>query len=307
MALTTGTSYFLQAEEGGNIKIGGTRGDSRKRPYGQLFDGGRQICCIGVSPLPESSVQEMFVDHRVRGDWFEPAQRLIQFIAAEAEQTNEERAAFRRINFRKPSATPQARPVPRWEEEYLWENPEFQYIEEAAIDDVLANAPELSVVPNCYCECEEQDEELEDGDDDGLCEICVGFRQAIERLPSCRIVEGLFICWENRMLRPVIGHTSTQTRKREMDWLCWTAFWHFDAAGWEMYPIALDCEHEDVAMSPLPLKRSGVTCWAISPMHYVSRERREELALAAATREACDRVKMPWQTDSNSHRVNTDN
>jgi len=73
--------YFIQAENGGPIKIG-----TSTDPYRRLEDfqtgAAEKLRLLGMRPARprESIIHSLFAVEHVRGEWFEPSRRLLLFI-----------------------------------------------------------------------------------------------------------------------------------------------------------------------------------------------------------------------------------
>jgi len=81
-------TYFVQGLEGGDIKIGYTKGP----PYGRLrsLDSGSPVPLKIIGLLAGDQEKKMhlrFASHRSRGEWFRPASELLQFIAVNAQDS----------------------------------------------------------------------------------------------------------------------------------------------------------------------------------------------------------------------------
>lgn len=77
--------YFIQAGEGGPVKIGATRNvEARLRDMqtGNAHDLIVLGAIAGVSSRDEKRVHARFEEHHIRGEWFRPHPELLQFIEA---------------------------------------------------------------------------------------------------------------------------------------------------------------------------------------------------------------------------------
>lgn len=83
IANTEGAIYFIQAVDGGPIKVGRTEWMTRRLESLQVGNP-KQLVVLGVEPLPldellarERELHQQFDYARVRGEWFEPVPDLV--------------------------------------------------------------------------------------------------------------------------------------------------------------------------------------------------------------------------------------
>lgn len=82
--LETGSVYFVQAGDGGPIKIGWTGGDPKARMRDLQTGNPYPLSMLGHVPgsgADETDLHEQFRHLRMVGEWFKPAPDLVAFIA----------------------------------------------------------------------------------------------------------------------------------------------------------------------------------------------------------------------------------
>ncbi len=72
-------TYFIQAVDGGPIKIGTARDVSARLAELQVANP-NELVILGTTPLPEASVHRRFAHLRIRGEWFTASASLLAEI-----------------------------------------------------------------------------------------------------------------------------------------------------------------------------------------------------------------------------------
>lgn len=88
------TVYFIQCGNGGPIKIGKTDEPPMNRLLSFQIGNPYSLCLLGTmkcySRNTESMLHERFAKSRIRGEWFEPTEDLLIFIALNVTPFDEE-------------------------------------------------------------------------------------------------------------------------------------------------------------------------------------------------------------------------
>ena len=89
--------YFIQCGDDGPIKIG-VASDLDKRLAGLQTANHQELFLLGFIPTADAEEMEEFLhvqfdEARVRGEWFEPSRRLLDYIAGTADKVLADRQA----------------------------------------------------------------------------------------------------------------------------------------------------------------------------------------------------------------------
>ena len=74
--------YFIRGKESGNIKIGYSIHPNKRKDYLQTshYEDLEVIGLLHGSLNDEARIHEMFKEFRIRGEWYSPGERLLNFI-----------------------------------------------------------------------------------------------------------------------------------------------------------------------------------------------------------------------------------
>jgi len=96
--LTKSWTYFIQATEGGPIKIGFTTRDPSHRLKDLMVGSPVPLQIVGLLPgNAEKKLHKQFSNCRSHGEWFEPTDDLVQFINKNARSQEDLPAGHKRV------------------------------------------------------------------------------------------------------------------------------------------------------------------------------------------------------------------
>jgi hypothetical protein len=81
--------YFIQAGESGPIKIGYTENDIKARVRNIQSSNPTEVKLLGVmqgNQKVEAGLHIQFCDYLIRGEWYQPPEQLLDYIAREGQQ-----------------------------------------------------------------------------------------------------------------------------------------------------------------------------------------------------------------------------
>lgn len=72
--------YFIQGITTGRIKIGVSKDPKKRMQQMQLSEQTVLLCAVKGSYTLEDTLHNMFKEYRVHGEWFDPSERIMDFI-----------------------------------------------------------------------------------------------------------------------------------------------------------------------------------------------------------------------------------
>jgi hypothetical protein len=253
----TYSTYFIQAVDGGNIKIGKAF-DSEKRLKDHQCGSSKLLRLLGVLPEDrETEFHSRFSALREHGEWFRPEKPLMDYLRDVFDGIPPEPITSPSIGSLLDKAPPPNSPLAIVMQHLLDTNPGqfFPSIEEP--DDNTSWAMHLDDIHEIIFDqppksCDDEDSEEEAGGDDCECESCMLFDAAdhLSRIPY----RGLIVQKEHASIVLIVDWTDRPPHLQHAiaDALTMVSF-YFDAVYLNIHAILLrgDGRYDIVEMTPL--------------------------------------------------------
>jgi len=206
-------TYFIQADDGGPIKIGRSC-DPQSRLSSIQTGNPKKLIILGFTHEEEMSLHRQFQKYRVEGEWFKNSIPLVRWIKDNASLTPDgQRSLIKQIGTTAWEELPKLN-IPLEEQvcEQIWED------SDVAMWDLLEEQPEC-------------DECLDIGDCE--CEGC-SWSDGVDLLTHTSVVERIGINRDHRILFACCKPLNSYKREREFFKILPAAFWCFDACYWTL-------------------------------------------------------------------------